>query len=135
MATVLFALGLVLLLLGLLTGVAVPALTNPRMGLASHLQGMTNGPLLVVIGLLWPHVQLPTSLGVITVVLLVYGAYANWLATQLAAAWGAGRRFAPAASGDHTASRVKETVVDGLLLTLAPAMIVAVVLLIVGVLR
>ncbi|MEH3155473.1 MAG: hydrogenase [Gordonia paraffinivorans] len=135
MATLLFALGLVLLLLGLLTGLAVPALTNPRMGLASHLQGMTNGPLLVVIGLLWPHVHLPRPLGVITVVLLVYGTYANWLATQLGAAWGAGRRFAPAATGEHIASRRKEAVVDALLLSLAPAMIVAVVLLIVGVLR
>lgn len=135
MATLLFALGLVLLLLGLLTGLAVPALTNPRMGLASHLQGMTNGPLLVIVGLLWPHVDLPQVLGMVTVVLLVYGTYANWLATQLGAIWGAGRRFAPEATGDHTASRAKETVVDGLLLTLAPAMIVAVILLIVGVLR
>ncbi|GAA1888778.1 MAG: hydrogenase [Williamsia herbipolensis] len=135
MATVLIASGLILLLLGLLTGLAVPALTNPRMGLASHLQGMTNGPLLVIVGLLWPHVDLPHVLDAVTVVLLIYGTYANWLATQLGAIWGAGRRFAPAASGDHFASGGKETVVDGLLLTLAPAMIVAVVLLIVGVLR
>lgn len=48
MQTLLFALGLILVLLGLITGVAIPALKNPRMGLASHLQGMTNGPLLVV---------------------------------------------------------------------------------------
>ena len=89
MATVLIASGLILLLLGLLTGLAVPALTNPRMGLASHLQGMTNGPLLVIVGLLWPHVDLPHVLDAVTVVLLIYGTYANWLATQLGAIWGA----------------------------------------------
>ncbi len=60
----------------------------PRMGLASHLQGMTNGPLLVVIGLLWPHVTLSHAWQVVSAALLVYGAYANWLATQLAALWG-----------------------------------------------
>ena len=47
MQHLLLVLGLILFLLGLLTGLAVPILKNPRMGVASHLQGMTNGPLLV----------------------------------------------------------------------------------------
>jgi len=38
MQTMLFTLGLVLFLLGLLTGIAVPALKNARMALASHLE-------------------------------------------------------------------------------------------------
>jgi hydroxylaminobenzene mutase len=135
MQTSLFVLGLVLFLLGLVTGLAIPALKNPRMGLASHLQGLTNGPLLVVVGLLWPHVHLDRGWAVIAVVLLSYGAYANWLATQLAAIWGAGRRFAPIAAGDHAASAAKEGVVNALLVSLAPAMIAATVILIVGVLR
>jgi len=127
--------GLVLFLLGLLSGLAVPALTNPRMGLASHLQGMTNGPFLVVAGLLWPMLDLPDAWEVVTVVLLVYGTYANWLATQLGALWGAGGRYAPAATGEHRASPAKERVVDVLLVTLAPTMIAATVLLIVGIVR
>jgi (hydroxyamino)benzene mutase len=135
MQTLLFASGLILFLLGLVTGVAVPASKNPRMGLASHLQGMTNGPLLIVVGLLWPHVELARGWQVATVALLVYGAYANWLATQLAAIWGAGRRFAPTAAGDHVASPVKERIVGGLLVSLAPAMLAAGVILLVGVLR
>jgi hydroxylaminobenzene mutase len=127
--------GLVLFLLGLLTGIAVPHTRNPRMAVASHLQGMTNGPFLVVVGLLWPRVALSYAAGVVTVALLVYGGYANWVATQLGALWGAGHRFAPSASGDHRASRGKELAVDLLLVTLAPAMVVGVALLIVGVLR
>ncbi|MCA1981885.1 hypothetical protein [Nocardioides nematodiphilus] len=109
------SLGLILFLLGLLTGLAVPAFKNPRMGIASHLEGVTNGPA--------------------TVALLAYGAYANWLATQLGALWGAGRRFAPGATGSHQATRAKELAVDALLVTLAPAMIAGTVLLLVGVLR
>src|ERR1700722_13446618 len=115
MQTLLFALGLILFLLGLITGVAIPAVKNPRMGLASHLQGMTNGPFLIVLGLLWPHVNLTPVWQVVSVALLVYGAYANWLATQLAAIWGAGRKFAPGATGGHVASAAKEGLVNFLL--------------------
>jgi (hydroxyamino)benzene mutase len=135
MQTLLFAAGLILFLLGLITGVAVPAVKNPRMGLASHLQGMTNGPVLIVVGLLWPHVNLTHVWQIVSVVLLVYGAYANWLATQFAAIWGAGRKFAPGAAGDHAASAAKEGLVNFLLVSLAPATIAASIILIVGVLR
>jgi hydroxylaminobenzene mutase len=135
MQDLLFVLGLVLFLLGLLTGVAVPALRNPRMGVASHLQGMTNGPFLVVVGLMWPHLDLSHGWEIVTVVLLTYGTYANWLATQLGAIWGAGHKFAPGATGDHRSSVSKERVVDLLLFMLAPAMLAATVLLVVGVLR
>ena len=54
---------------------------------------------------------------------------------QLGALWGAGRTFAPGAAGDHRASAAKEKVVDLLLVTLAPVMVAATVVLIVGVLR
>jgi len=135
MQTLLFVLGLILFLLGLVTGLAVPALKNPRMGLASHLQGMTNGPFLLVIGLLWPHLNLTYIWQVVTVVLLAYGTYANWLATQLAAIWGAGRKFAPGAAGDHVASVAKERLINFLLASLAPAMLAAIIILLVGVLR
>jgi hydroxylaminobenzene mutase len=135
MQTLLFALGLILFLLGLVTGLANRAVKNPRMGLASHLQGMTNGPFLIVIGLLWPHLNLAHIWQIVTVALLAYGTYANWLATQLAAIWGAGRKFAPGAAGVHVASAGKEGVVNFLLVSLAPATIAATIILIVGVLR
>lgn len=135
MQELLITLGLILFLLGLLTGLAVPVSKNPRMGLASHLQGMTNGPFLVVLGLLWPRLDLSRPWEVVTVLLVVYGTYANWLATQLGAWWGAGHRYAPSASGSYRASPAKEQVVDTLLVTLAPAMIAGTLLLVIGVLR
>jgi hydroxylaminobenzene mutase len=135
MQDLLLVLGLVLFLLGLLTGLIVPVLKNPRMGVASHLQGMTNGPFLVLVGLLWPHLHLSHAWEIVTLVLLVYGAYANWLATQLGSLWGAGHRFAPGATGEYRAGAAQERIVDLLLMTLAPAMIVATVLLIIGILR
>jgi cytochrome b subunit of formate dehydrogenase len=52
MQTLLFVPRLILFVLGLITGLVIPARKNARMGLASHLQGMTNGPFLIVVGLL-----------------------------------------------------------------------------------
>jgi hydroxylaminobenzene mutase len=135
MQQLLLCLGLILFLLGLLTGMAVPILKNPRMGVASHLQGMTNGPFLIVVGLMWPYLDLPHAWEIVAVVLLVYGTYANWLATQLGSLWGAGHRFAPGATGEHRASAPQERVVDVLFASLAPAMVGATALLIIGVLR
>ncbi len=131
----LYALGLILFLMGLLTGLMVPALKNPRMGVAAHMVGMTNGPFLIVIGLLWPQLALSHTWQVVTIVLLTYGSLANWLAMQLGSLWGAGHKFAPSAAGDHRASTVQERVVDLLLVSLAPIMVAATVLLLVGVLR
>jgi hydroxylaminobenzene mutase len=132
MQTVLFTLGLVLFLLGLITGFAVPALKNPRMALSSHLEAVLNGIFLVVLGLLWPYIDLPDAWEVTAVVLIVYAAYANWLASLLAAAWGAGRKLAPIAAGDHEASAAKERFVSFLLVSLAVSIVVGVGIVIVG---
>ncbi|OBI15719.1 hydrogenase [Mycobacterium sp. E2327] len=132
MQTVLFTLGLALFLVGLVTGFAVSALKNPRMALSSHLEAVLNGMFLVLIGLLWPHIHLPNAWAVTAVVLIVYAAYVNWLATLLAAAWGAGRRLAPIAAGDHVAPAAKERIVSILLLSLAVAIIVGVGIVIFG---
>ncbi|ATA29491.1 hypothetical protein MLM_3523 [Mycobacterium lepraemurium] len=65
----------------------------------------------MLLGLLWPHLHLPGAWGVTAVALVVYAAYANWLATLLAGAWGAGRKFAPIAAADREASAGKERIV------------------------
>src|ERR1700756_2803643 len=107
MQTLLFKLGLVLFVIGLLTGFAIPLLKNPRMALSSHLGGVLNGMFLALLGLLWPHVHLSHGWAVTAVALIVYAAYTNWLATLLAAGWGAGRKLAPIAAAGHQASTVK----------------------------
>ncbi len=132
MQSVLFELGLVLFLLGLFTGFVVPALKNPRMALSSHLEAVLNGMFLVLLGLLWPHVDLPHAWRVAAVVLIGYAGYTNWLASLLAAWWGAGRRLAPIAAGDHRAPAAKEGVVGVLLATLSVSMVVGVGIVIAG---
>ena len=46
----LLQLGVTLFLLGLLVGFAVQSLANPRMGLASHIEGVMNGLFLMALG-------------------------------------------------------------------------------------
>lgn len=118
----LLELGFVLFLLGLLVGFAVPAVANPRMGLASHVQGVLNGVFLVVLGLAWPRFALSERSAAALFWLAVYGTFANWAATLLAAIWGAGRSMPMAAEG-RVGSAAQETVLDVLLLSLALAMI------------
>jgi hydroxylaminobenzene mutase len=132
MQSALFKLGLALFLIGLLTGLAVPALKNPRMGLSSHLEAILNGMFLVLLGLLWPHIDLPHAWAAAAIALIVYAGYANWLATLLAAVWGAGRKLAPIAAGEYEGSAAKERVVSFLLVSLSVAVVAGVVIVIAG---
>ncbi len=118
----LLQLGFLLLLLGLLTGFALPLLENPRMGLSSHLQGVLNGLLLILLGLIWPRLQLSQRTGGLAFGLAIYGTFANWLATLLAAIWNAGAMM-PIASGGAQSGALQEAVVGFLLLSLSAAMI------------
>lgn len=129
----LLQLGALLFLLGLLTGLAVPALENPRMGLSSHLEALMNGMFLILLGLLWPKLGLSQTPLTIAFWLAVYGTFANWLATLLAAAWGAGAAM-PIAAGERQGSGGQELIVNILLYSLTLAMIAATALVLWGLL-
>lgn len=120
----LLQLGALLFLLGLLVGFVVPSLTNPRMGLASHLEGLLNGMFLLVLGFLWPRLLLGTRAASWLFWLAVYGSYANWAATLLAAFWGAGTRM-PLAAGTHHGTAGQELALEVLLITLSVAIVAA----------
>jgi hydroxylaminobenzene mutase len=118
----LLQLGMALFALGLLTGFALPMLENPRMGLASHLEGILNGLFLLVLGLLWPRLALSRRQAGVAFLLVVYGTFANWGATLLAAVWGAGRAMPIAAVGHHGLAW-QESMLNLLLFSLSFAML------------
>jgi (hydroxyamino)benzene mutase len=97
--------GMALFLIGLLTGFAIPALANPRMGLTSHLEGLMNGTFLVVLGLVWTRLRVSERTLRIGFRLAVFGAYANWATTLAAGVLGAGGTMMPLAAGEHIGSR------------------------------
>jgi len=50
--------GAVLLLLGLFVGLGIPHFAVPRLALSAHLLAMMQATLLMVLGLVWPRLQL-----------------------------------------------------------------------------
>jgi hydroxylaminobenzene mutase len=125
-------LGVLLILLGLLTGLIIPELANPRMGLASHIEGVLSGMLLVVMGLLWPRLNLGTGMLRAAFWLLAYGAFANWFNPLLGAFWAAGSSMMPMAGMGHRGTPVQEAIIGFLAVTLALALLSGVVLVLLG---
>ncbi len=80
--------GMSLFLLGLLTGFVEQNFSNPRMGLAAHLEGVMNGTFLVALGAVWTEVRLSSRLKSAAYWSALYGTYANWAVTLLAAIFG-----------------------------------------------
>src|SRR6266852_188316 len=79
-----------LFLLGLFTGFLEQKFVNPRMGLAAHLEGVINGIFLVALGAVWTEVRLSPRWKVAAYWGALYGTYANWAVTTLAAILGTG---------------------------------------------
>ena len=109
--------GVVLALLGSLSGFAPMVVANPRMGLAAHLGGIMNALLLLALAAVWSAVTLTPKRDLRATRLLFIGAYGNWAITLLASMTGA-REFAPLAGAGHGASPAIEKATL-LLITLA----------------
>ncbi len=100
--------GVGLFLLGLLTGFAIPAMQNPRMGLSSHLEGVQNGMLLMIFGVIWSQLRLPAPAMQWGYGLALFGTYTNWATTLLAGIWGAGAAMMPIAGNNFLGTTVQE---------------------------
>ena len=92
-------LGMLLFLLGLVTGFVMSMFKNPRMGLAAHLEGIMNGIFLVIAGMIWNELKISKLLRSITCITLIYGTYANWLTTMFAAYLGTSKMTPIAGQG------------------------------------
>jgi (hydroxyamino)benzene mutase len=80
--------GMVLFLLGLITGFVEHRFANVRMGLAAHLEGVMNGTFLLALGAVWSEVRLPSTTKAAAYGLALYSTYMNWAMTTLAAVLG-----------------------------------------------
>jgi len=110
--------GFVLFTLALFTGFAVPAFLNRRMAVAAHLTGVLNALLLMVLGLAWGLLAMSPMQTRLTRGAFVYGTYANWGTSCLAAAWGTSR-LTPLSGAGYGAAPWKEGVVQALQMLLA----------------
>src|ERR1700753_649959 len=99
-STLCFA-GMLLFLLGLLNGLAIPRMRSPRLGLSAHLTGVQSGTFLIAAGLLWSKLSLAGTLSAVVAHALWVSLYAVWLSLVLAGVFGAGRGL-PIAGGGIT---------------------------------
>ncbi len=110
--------GFVLFTLALITGLAVPAFLNPRMAVAAHLTGVLNALLLIALGLAWGFLTVSPLQAKLTRAAFLFGTYANWGTSCLAAAWGT-NRLTPLSGAGFNAAPWKEAVVQVLQVSLA----------------
>lgn len=125
------AAGAVLFLLGLLTGFVIPAFTNPRMGLASHLEGVMNGTFLVALGAAWRWVSLAPRLELLSFWLLLYGSFANWFFVSLAAIFGTSE-ITPIAGAGYEADALQEQIVSIGLVSVGLTMVLGIAIVVYG---
>ena len=123
--------GMFLFLLGLLIGFFGGQVTNPRMGLAAHLEGLMNGTFIVALGAVWLHVELPPRIKTLAYRTVLYGAYANVIVTTFAAIVGASS-LSPITGAGHSASAWQEALVTVGFGTVGIAMVVSLVMILWG---
>ncbi len=123
--------GVFLFLVGLLTGLAEQHFTNVRMGLAAHLEGVLNGILLIALGAIWSAVRLPTNGRTIAFWLVLYGSYANWAFTTLAAVFGTAA-LSPLTAAGHSGQPWQETLVTAGFTSVGVTMIASSVMILLG---
>jgi hydroxylaminobenzene mutase len=102
--------GVLLFLLGLLTGSGQGIYRNPRVGLSAHMTGVQSGTALIAFGLLWPHLGVAPGWAAPAAYMLWLSFYAIWLALVLAAFFGASKVL-PIAGQGFTAKPWQEALV------------------------
>ncbi len=130
--------GMVLVLVGLLWGFAVPATPHPRLALGAHIQFVTNGMLFVVLAL--ALLTLPHRVGLKSIWVMVAAAWLTWgmAMSEVANSWWGTMKTLPIAASQAGATGGKpwqELVVTLTHLTAGLGLIIAWTLLIIGVLK
>jgi (hydroxyamino)benzene mutase len=115
--------GALLFLLGLLVGLGVPRFAVPRLALSTHLLGITQGTLLMVVGMLWSKLRLTGLASRTGRGLAIYGCLAAWSANLLGALWAAGNSMLPIAAGTARGTGFQEGVIRVLLVSAALSLI------------
>ncbi|MGV8920509.1 MAG: hydrogenase [Pseudomonas sp.] len=123
--------GMFLFILGLCIGLVEQQFSNPRMGLAAHLEGVMNGILLLAIGAVWMEVHLSPRNKALAYWAVLYGTYANLVVTTLAAILGTAA-MSPFTGAGRTAGYWQENLVTLGFVTVGVAMMVAALLILWG---
>ncbi len=91
--------GVLLFLLGLLTGVAIPALRAPRIALSAHVAAIESGLALIAVGLLGARLELSDGWAAAIAHGLWISLYVLWIGLLVGAIFGTGKTLPIAGAG------------------------------------
>lgn len=117
--------GFILILIALVSGLFIPAMAVPRLGLSSHTIGILSGVLLIAVGAIWQQFSLSTKQYQWLYYSWLYSSYVNWLGCITGAILGAGKTTPIAASG-IIGSEFSENIVAVMLISVGLVSFIAV---------
>ena len=123
--------GILLFLLGLLTGFIIPNLTNPHMGVSAHLNSVIGGGFLVSLGLIWRELRTSPKTAAAIFWIAILGMYINWSFTLLGGILGTSR-LTPVAGAGFAAPAWQENLVAAALIPMTLSLVVCLVLVLRG---
>jgi (hydroxyamino)benzene mutase len=92
-------------------GFLIPHFAVPRLGLSVHTLSAFEGVLLLLLGLVWPRLNLGLRTGGVAFWFLLYSTFAITAAYLMAATWEAGNETIPLAAGSAHGTATQETVI------------------------
>jgi len=107
----LMAHGFLVFVASIMVGAVATWLPAPRMGLSCHLNGLMNGMMLVLIGLVWSRLALSDFQKSLLFWLAIIGVYCTFTMHLFAAIFPSGNRFMPLASQGKVGSDWQEGLV------------------------
>ena len=119
--------GMILFLIGLLSGMLIPYYEDHHMGMSTHLVGVQNAIVLIVFGLMFSHISISAKYLSLLSALSIYSMYAIWLSVALAAT--------STVNADNSAPALKEAITKILLYSGSLAIIIAAILITIGLIR
>ena len=103
--------GVVLIALSVLSGFAIPHVAGPVLGLATHVQGLLNAFMLILIGLIWSRVEIGYLGSVVAYWGLIAGGFVTF-GVQLACTFlEIGGTVFPIVGAGHVGTPAQETIV------------------------
>ena len=100
-------------------GFVIHSLPVPSLGRSVHTLGAEQGIITLVLGLLWPRLNLRTSASRIAFWTFLYSSFATLIPFVLAALWGAGTSTIPLAAGTAHGSALQEAIIKVILCSAA----------------
>jgi hydroxylaminobenzene mutase len=91
--------GVLLFLLGLLTGIAIPAVRAPRIALSAHVAAIESGLVLIAVGLLAARLELSAGWAAAIAHGLWISLYELWIGLLVGAIFGTGKTLPIAGAG------------------------------------